>query len=134
MQVVVRTIGPFSDKMGFQQLTIQLTGHTVSDLLQQLCKERGDKFRNVILDEKGNLRSYVKLLVNGRGLHLLEGLKTVLADGDVVAIFPPVAGGSHRLRCRFDCLGQSEGSTPGVPRFSRWSAGQGSRSSGSCRH
>jgi len=84
--------------MGFQQLTIKLTGHTVGDLLQQLCKERGEQFRKATFDEKGNLRSYIKLLVNGRGLHLLEGLKTVLAEGDVVAIFPPVAGGAqHHL-------------------------------------
>jgi len=97
VQVTVRTIGPFSDRMGFQQLTIRLAGHTVNDLLQQLCKERGEQFRNAVLDEKGNLRSYIKLLVNGRGLHLLQGLKTVLADGDVVAIFPPVAGGTQDL-------------------------------------
>lgn len=97
MQVTVRTIGPFSDRMGFQQLNVKLTGHTVSDLLQQLCKERGDQFRNVVFDEKGNLRSYIKLLVNGRGLHLLQGLKTVLSEGDVVAIFPPVAGGTIDL-------------------------------------
>lgn len=89
--------------MGFQQLTVKLVGHTVSDLLQQLCKERGEQFRNAVLDEKGNLRSYIKLLVNGRGLHLLQGLKTVLAEGDVIAIFPPVAGGVQVVLCWQDC-------------------------------
>jgi molybdopterin synthase sulfur carrier subunit len=89
--------------MGFQQLSVSLAGHTVDDLLQQLCKERGEQFRNAVFDEKGNLRSYIKLLVNGRGLHLLQGLKTVLADGDVIAIFPPVAGGTLSDSCRADC-------------------------------
>lgn len=83
--------------MGFQQLTVTLAGHTVNDLLQQLCKERGAQFRNALFDEKGNLRSYIKLLVNGRGLHLLQGLETILAEGDVIAVFPPVAGGTHGL-------------------------------------
>jgi molybdopterin synthase sulfur carrier subunit len=89
--------------MGFQQLTVSLAGHTVGDLLQQLCKERGEQFRKVVLDDKGNLRSYIKLLVNGRGLHLLQGLKTVLAEGDVIAIFPPVAGGAEGLACLECC-------------------------------
>ncbi|GAJ22964.1 unnamed protein product, partial [marine sediment metagenome] len=39
------------------------------------------------------LRKTVNILVNGRGLDLLQKLDTPLKDGDVVAIFPPVAGG-----------------------------------------
>jgi molybdopterin converting factor small subunit len=36
----------------------------------------------------------ILVLVNGRSAsHLPDGLDTVLADGDQVAIFPPVAGG-----------------------------------------
>ena len=93
-QVVVRTIGPFTETLGFHQLTLALKGKTVHDLLQQLCEERGKGFCNTIFDEEGNIRRYIKLLVNGRGLHVLQGLNTPLADGDVIAIFPPVAGGS----------------------------------------
>ena len=32
-------------------------------------------------------------LVNGRNAALLEGLRTPLRDGDVISIFPPLAGG-----------------------------------------
>lgn len=93
MHVSVRTIGPFSDQFGFNQLTVNFKGRTVSDLLSQLCEERGQKFCNIIFDENGQLRRYIKVLLNGRGLHLLKGLETPLTDGDVVALFPPVAGG-----------------------------------------
>ena len=89
----MRTIGPFTERFGFQELVIKLIGRTVSDLLQQLCEERGSQFRNIVFDEKGNLRRYIKLLVNGRGLHVLQGLETPLSEGDIIAIFPPVAGG-----------------------------------------
>jgi len=40
------------------------------------------------------LRETVNVLVNGRGINLLSGLDTKLKDGDVVAIFPPVSGGT----------------------------------------
>jgi MoaD family protein len=33
------------------------------------------------------------VLVNGRNAALLKGKRTPVADGDVVAIFPPMAGG-----------------------------------------
>lgn len=93
LHVVVRTIGPFTEHLGFHQLTITLKGHTVQDLLTQLCDERGTKFCKTVFDDAGQLRRYIKVLVNGRGLHVLQGLNTPLSDGDVVAIFPPVAGG-----------------------------------------
>jgi len=35
----------------------------------------------------------LQFLVNGRSTSSLEGLSTRLADGDVLAIIPPVGGG-----------------------------------------
>jgi molybdopterin synthase sulfur carrier subunit len=93
MHVIVRTIGPFTDQFGFQQLTVHFKGRTVLDLLNQLCDERGTRFCNSVFNEKGLLHRYIKVLVNGRGLHVLQGLDTPLTEGDVVALFPPVAGG-----------------------------------------
>ncbi|MFX1318543.1 MAG: ubiquitin-like small modifier protein 1 [Promethearchaeota archaeon] len=95
MHVVVRTIGPYTEQFGFQQLTVHFKGRTVHDLLNQLCEERGTKFCNTVFTEEGQLRRYIKVLINGRGLHVLEGLDTPLTDGDVVALFPPVAGGAY---------------------------------------
>jgi molybdopterin synthase sulfur carrier subunit len=93
MQVTVKTIGPFIELLEFQEVTVDMKGLTVRDLLHQLSEELGGKFKDVIFDENGKLRRYIKLLVNGRGLHVLNGLETRLADKDIVALFPPVAGG-----------------------------------------
>ncbi|HID27596.1 MAG TPA: molybdopterin synthase sulfur carrier subunit, partial [Methanosarcinales archaeon] len=43
--------------------------------------------------DTNGLRDYVKIMVNGRSIAFLNGINTLLQDGDVVAIFPPVAGG-----------------------------------------
>lgn len=43
--------------------------------------------------EKPRLRERVKIMVNGRNIEFLDGLKTGLKDGDRVAVFPTIAGG-----------------------------------------
>jgi molybdopterin synthase sulfur carrier subunit len=68
---------------------------TVRDLLAQLG-HRADETGPRAAAGLGMLDTDVRLaiLVNGRHTsHLPDGLDTVLADGDRVSIFPPVAGG-----------------------------------------
>lgn len=43
--------------------------------------------------EDGEILPQVNVLKNGREVHHLEGMETPIADGDTIAIFPPVAGG-----------------------------------------
>lgn len=98
MQVIVRTIGPFTERLGFKELIVTLNEGTVQDLLEQLSQDQGLHFRHTIFNDEGKIRRYIKLLVNGRGIHALQGLQTPLANGDVIAIFPPVAGGASALK------------------------------------
>ncbi|MDD1680192.1 MAG: MoaD/ThiS family protein [Methanoregula sp.] len=35
----------------------------------------------------------MNILQNGRNIHFLAGLDTLLSDGDIIALFPPAAGG-----------------------------------------
>jgi MoaD family protein len=69
---------------------------TLKDLLQKLSLEFGDDIVPPISDLnafRGPSRRVV-ILLNGRhSSRLPDGLDTSLADGDEVAIFPPVAGG-----------------------------------------
>jgi MoaD family protein len=69
---------------------------TLRDFVQQLSLEFGDDIVPPVSDPdafQGPNRRIV-ILLNGRhSSHLPDGLDTELADGDEVALFPPVAGG-----------------------------------------
>jgi molybdopterin converting factor small subunit len=46
-----------------------------------------------VLTPQGELRPFVNVFVGSRNIRALESLATPLADGDIVAIVPAVAGG-----------------------------------------
>jgi MoaD family protein len=64
---------------------------TVGEVLDGLY-ERYDGLRDRI-SEGGDLRRFVNVYVGEEDIRLLEGLNTVVEDGDEVTILPAVAGG-----------------------------------------
>ncbi|MEX2238600.1 MAG: ubiquitin-like small modifier protein 1 [Dehalococcoidia bacterium] len=46
-----------------------------------------------LCDERGELRRFVNVYINGEDVRFLSGLGTELKDGDEVSIVPAVAGG-----------------------------------------
>ena len=53
---------------------------------------RHSGFAERLLDA-GELRRFINIYVNDEDVRFLDGLKTTLADGDVVTVLPAVAGG-----------------------------------------
>ncbi len=89
----VRAYATIRDVIGASVNVTLQEGADVERLLDELVKLYGKSFSERILDERGELLPYVKLLVNGRDVDFLKGLRTTLKDGDEVALFPPVGGG-----------------------------------------
>ena len=68
---------------------------TLNDLLAFLTSKHGEGFNQAVLDaETKTLNMYAKIMINGRHYtHLPHRLDTELRDGDVVSLFPMMAGG-----------------------------------------
>ncbi|MDY6966182.1 MAG: ubiquitin-like small modifier protein 1 [Halobacteriota archaeon] len=90
VKVVVKPFANFREIIEESELEVEVGSGIISGLLNSLCESYD--LRDKIFDGD-NIREYVNVLVNGRSINFLEGLKTELSDGDEVAIFPPVAGG-----------------------------------------
>jgi molybdopterin converting factor small subunit len=43
--------------------------------------------------QTGELKEFINIFINGRNIAFLDNMGTLLVDGDVIALFPPVAGG-----------------------------------------
>ncbi len=71
---------------------VEMEAHDIAELLRKLVDKYGKKFEKLIFEDV-EVHDYVKILVNGKSIELLDKLKTRLDDNDTVAIFPPVGGG-----------------------------------------
>ncbi len=79
--------------VGAKEIEVGLSGgDTVASVLARLAADY-PALGEHIFDDEGNLEAYINVFVSGRSMRFLDGLNTSLSESDVLAIFPPVAGG-----------------------------------------
>lgn len=66
---------------------------SVRDLLGLLAERYDGVFGDLLIGEESRIRQQVAILINGKGVGILNGLDTPLRDGDSVSILPAVGGG-----------------------------------------
>ena len=71
---------------------LEVAGATVGEVLDALFDRHGE-LRDRLSDGDGGLRRFVNVYVDGEDIRFLDGLDTVVKDGDEVTILPAVAGG-----------------------------------------
>ena len=67
--------------------------NNISDLIGVLIKKYGEEFKELLWDDNGKLRDYLKVMLNGEDVRDIDGLETPLKDGDQVVMFQTIAGG-----------------------------------------
>ncbi len=94
VKVLVRFFTTLREITGKKEEQIELsTSVSVNSVLKKLSENYGADFDDYVFDELGDVRGHLEILVNGRSVSTLSGLRTRLKDGDQVAILPPVGGG-----------------------------------------
>ncbi len=68
-------------------------GDTVQSVLDKTQTQIATPFLHKLLDENGEPHAGTIILVNRKNILHLQGLQTSVEDGDVLAFFPPGAGG-----------------------------------------
>ncbi|MEA1994089.1 MAG: MoaD family protein [Euryarchaeota archaeon] len=89
--VTVRLFAVFREVVGQKEVKIPAKN------VQELIKSLSSKHEKIVPFLTKSTDPFVLeeniILVNGRSISFLDGLKTELKDKDVVSIFPPIGGG-----------------------------------------
>jgi molybdopterin synthase sulfur carrier subunit len=91
VNITVRLFGGMRDFAGTSTVNISLDPRAVvSELLAELYRRYPALQKRL---KPGLTKGYINLVVNGRNVRFLNGLDTLLSDGDRVAFLPPIGGG-----------------------------------------
>jgi molybdopterin synthase sulfur carrier subunit len=66
----------------------------VKGLLDEL-EGQFDALKGLVRNDQGEVHDHVNIYVNNEAIETLQGLETVLKDGDEVSIIPALAGGGR---------------------------------------
>ncbi|WP_292369621.1 MoaD/ThiS family protein [Methanoregula sp. UBA64] len=92
MTAKIRFFARFRELLG-TDILVEVRGKTsLLDQVKEIATKNTEGY-DAIFDEKGAFREFVILMQNGRRIETAEAGTVMVADGDEIAVFPPVAGG-----------------------------------------
>ncbi len=90
--VKIRFSSALSNVTHARETTLDIGDTTVKTVLDNLIRQFGPDFEKRILD-KGEVRRFVNLYVNGEDIRHLKGLDSAVKSTDEISILPAVSGG-----------------------------------------
>ena len=89
----IKFLSNLADLTGVSSLKIGYDGQ-ISGLIDNLdTKLEGKDFKTTITDDQGQVKDFVKILVNGNDIRGTGGLDSAIIDDDEIVIFQTLAGG-----------------------------------------
>jgi len=94
MKVKVKLLGVFKQAQGDAKFNLELEKpESLRKIIQRLT-EPSFRLRDLLIDpELNDPRPNAIILVNDREISLMEGLETIVKDGDEIVLIPVVHGG-----------------------------------------
>ena len=92
MKITIRAFADYGEIIGKEVELVLHAEKTIGALLSDLC-ERYPELGRQMFAQSGELKEFINILINGRNIAFLDNMATRLVDGDVIALFPAVAGG-----------------------------------------
>jgi len=90
-RVILELYSVVCQKVGEKK--IEYEADTVEDVIEKFLAEYAAKIDDSILNESGDFKEWIQILLNGRGIKFLDGLQTKLKENDVIALIPMLGGG-----------------------------------------
>ena len=89
----IKFLSNLADLTGEKSLTIEYDGE-ISGLIDNLDnKLEGKDFKTTITGDEGEIKDFVKILINGNDIRGTGGLSSPVKDDDEIVIFQTLAGG-----------------------------------------
>ncbi|HNQ45367.1 MAG TPA: MoaD/ThiS family protein [Syntrophorhabdus sp.] len=95
MKVKVHSILQLKEILGGKDVEIIVPdGTNVSGLLAGMVEIWGDSLSpHIFKPQSDEVLPYIRLMINGTAIQSLDGMETILNDGDEVLLIPLAAGG-----------------------------------------
>ena len=95
MKITIHAILGIKEVIGRKITEIDLPAEsTVEDFIAYMEKRWGDQLASHLFDPKDRtVLPHVRIMVNGQTIQYLQGMKTLLKEGDEVLLLPPASGG-----------------------------------------